>query len=145
MKYGGGSDHFEIVGALNLGELQAQHDKHNGQGGYVVTQWEFTLMVENGEPQGVFCLGHDITEYVAVKNEVESINKDLEIKNELLDEIAFDQSHIARAPLANIVGLVSILKNLNLDASTGSIVNMLEQSSNQLDNAIKTIVKKTEG
>jgi hypothetical protein len=117
--------------------------KHDGKGGYVVTQWEFTLIVENGEPQGVFCLGYDITEYVRVKSTVEVMNDDLKLKSELLDAIAYEQSHIVRAPLANIMGLVNILKNYDLGPNTETIVNMLIESSNQLDGVIKGIIKKT--
>ena len=116
--------------------------KHNGQGGYVVTQWEFTLMVENGEAQGVFCIGYDITEFVIAKSTVIDVSKALEIKNELLEEIAFEQSHIVRAPVANIVGLVSILKNMEMGPNVSGIVNMLEESINRLDDVIKNIVYK---
>ncbi|RYY37203.1 MAG: PAS domain S-box protein [Sphingobacteriaceae bacterium] len=118
--------------------------KHNGQGGYVVTQWEFTLMVEDDTPQGIFCLGYDITEYESAKNEVKIINKDLENKQVLLETIAYEQSHIVRAPLANIMGLVSILKKLTLNTSEAAICSMLEESSNRLDEAIKNIITKAD-
>ncbi|RYE20876.1 MAG: PAS domain S-box protein [Sphingobacteriales bacterium] len=118
--------------------------KHNGQGGFIVTQWEFTLMVENGEPQGVFCLGYDITEYESAKQQVERVHKDLETKQEVLHAIAYEQSHIVRAPLANIMGLVGILKKLNLNTSETAIINMLEDSSNRLDEVIRGIIKKTD-
>lgn len=68
--------------------------KHNGRGGYVFTQWEFILIEEEGAPQGVFCLGYDTTEHEIVKKKVEIINKDLAVRNDLLDEIAFEQSHM---------------------------------------------------
>lgn len=117
--------------------------KHNGQGGYIVTQWEFILMEENGAPTGIFCLGYDITEFESAKNKMEGINKDLATKNELLDAIAFEQSHIVRAPLANIKGLVGILKNMDMDSNASAIIAMLDESSNLLDDVVKSIVKKT--
>ncbi len=116
--------------------------KHNGSGGYVVTQWEYTLMVENGIPIGIFCIGFDITEYVRVTTLNKSMNYDLEQKNDLLYEIAFEQSHIVRAPLANIIGLVSILKNLKLGPNAEAIIKMLDESSTQLDKVITTTVAK---
>lgn len=111
--------------------------KHNGSGGYLVTQWEFTLIIENGEPNGIFCLGYDITEYTSAKTENQVIHKDLESKRSLLEVIAYEQSHTVRAPLANIIGLVSILKNMDLGPNLSSIISMLEESSERLDNAIK--------
>lgn len=117
--------------------------KHDGKGGYIVTQWEFTLIIENSEPAGIFCLGYDITEFVRAKSEVDSVQKDIETKNGMLNAIAFEQSHIVRAPLANIMGLVSVLKNLNLEPNASSIMTMLEESTNHLDSVIRSIVQKT--
>lgn len=117
--------------------------KYDGRGGYIVTQWEFTLIIENNKPAGIFCLGYDITEFVRAKNEVYSVQKDIECKNLMLNAIAFEQSHIVRAPLANVMGLVTILKNLNLGPNASSIITMLEESTNQLDLVIRSIVKKT--
>jgi hypothetical protein len=116
--------------------------KHNGAGGYIITQWEFVLMEENGQPTGIFCIGFDITEFVEVKKKVNTIRKVLDNKNSLLEAIAFEQSHIVRAPLANILGLVGILKNMDMGVNAATVIKMLDESSQQLDNAIKNIVKK---
>jgi hypothetical protein len=118
--------------------------KHDGKGGYVITQWEFTLMEEGGIPSGIFCLGYDITEYETVKVEVKTIYEDLNDKKERLGEIAFEQSHIVRAPLASIIGLVSLLKELGLGDKATEILDMLAVSANRLDNVIKGIVNKTD-
>jgi hypothetical protein len=137
----------EVVGAqcfAHPGELfPATIRKHDRNQGYIFTQWEYILMVGDGQPQGIFCLGFDTTEYEKVKDKVEFINRDLEIKNNVLSNIAYEQSHIVRAPLANIMGLVSILKTLPHDEKTTEIIGMLEESSNKLDEVIKSIVKKT--
>ncbi|MDX5437266.1 MAG: PAS domain-containing protein, partial [Pontibacter sp.] len=40
--------------------------KHDGNGGYIITQWEYKAMFdEEGRPEGIFCLGHDITAFTA--------------------------------------------------------------------------------
>jgi len=117
--------------------------KHDGKGGYIFTQWEFTLMVEDGEPQGVFCVGFDTTQYESIKHEVQTIYRDLEIKKVMLNAIAYEQSHIVRAPLASIMGLVDILKTFNLKPEILEIIDMLDVSSKQLDDVIKEIVNKT--
>lgn len=117
--------------------------KHNGEGGYIITQWEFTLIVEKGEAQGIFCLGYDITEMEIIKKEVVSINEDLHTKKNRLDAIAFEQSHLVRAPLSNIMGLVTVLKNIDLDANTSTIVSLMEESCQQLDSVIRDITNKS--
>jgi len=59
-----------------------------------------------------------------------------------LGAIAYEQSHIVRAPLANILGLINVLKNYNLDPEAEVIVNMLQESTSLMDEIIKSIVKK---
>ena len=130
---------FEYPGEL----FPATIRKMNGRGGYVVTQWEFTLMTENGVPTGVFCLGYDITEYEQVKDRFFIVNKDLEDKKEILGAIAYEQSHIVRAPLANILGLIDILKTYKLEPEVAVVLNMLLESSTKLDEVVNRIVTKT--
>ncbi len=69
----------------------------------------------------------------------EIINK----KEETLKEIAFDQAHLVRMPLSNILGLIQILETMEMDEDTKNICDLLKQSAEQLDDVIKTIVTKT--
>jgi len=37
--------------------------KHDGKGGYIITQWDYIAgFTETGEPDGIFCMGYDVTE-----------------------------------------------------------------------------------
>ncbi|GAC1387277.1 MAG: hypothetical protein NVSMB45_17010 [Ginsengibacter sp.] len=49
---------------------------------------------------------------------------------------------ILRAPLSNILGLVKILKNLQVGEIHESVVNMVEESANKLDDIIKKTALK---
>jgi PAS domain S-box-containing protein len=120
--------------------------KHDGQGGFISTEWEFTLMVTNGEPVGIICLGYDITEFVRTKSNNVIVNKDLKSKIELLGAIAFEQSHLVSAPLSRIQSLVSILKEMDMGpnaAAVNATINMLEENSNQLQEIIESIIIKS--
>ena len=114
----------------------------NGEGRFMITQWEITLMTENGAPTGVFCIGHDAAEYEQVKDKYFLINNDEDAKKEIVGAIAYEQSHIARAPLANILGLINVLKNYHFDPEAEVILNMLQQSTALLDDVVKSIAKK---
>jgi PAS domain S-box-containing protein len=119
--------------------------KHDGNGGYVVTQWEFRAMMDdNGEPIGVFCLGHNITEMVKSNTELEKTKIELADKTTMLEQIGWEQSHVLRRPLANIQGLTGILSNMELDQNMSNICDMLTDSTEQLDKVIKDIVKRAE-
>lgn len=104
--------------------------KHDGQGGYIITQWEFKAgFDEAGNLEGVFCIGYDITELDKSKYQ--------------LKQIAYQQSHVVRRPLANIMGLANILNKMEIDDTIKSLVEMMIQNADELDAVVKTIVDKT--
>lgn len=106
--------------------------KHDGAGGYVFTQWEFKgIFNEEGVPEGVFCLGYDITEFI----------EELSRKNDLIDDVAFRQSHILRRPVANIIGVVNILKDIQLPADTKIMLDMLYKDIEELDIIVRKLAQ----
>ncbi|WP_299988354.1 hypothetical protein [uncultured Pontibacter sp.] len=110
--------------------------KHDGKGGYLITQWEYkALLDEIGNPAGMFCLGYDITDYTASHEQLKDAKS-------LLKEIAFYQSHIVRRPLANIMGLAKVLEHMELDQNLQNICNMLIDNCQQLDAVIKDAASK---
>ena len=118
--------------------------KHDGNGGYVITQWEYKAMLDpQGQPAGIFCLGYDITQYVTDRSDLTKARREIEKKNSILTNIAFDQSHVIRRPLANILGLCLMLQKMDMDQNLRNICEMLFDSSRQLDEAIKMITNKT--
>jgi len=68
----------------------------------------------------------------------------LKAQNEKLLKIAFLQSHEVRAPVANILGLVSLFNFDNKSAPINAkIVNMLKSAAEVLDKTIHEIVENT--
>ncbi len=73
----------------------------------------------------------------------ESLNyiKAIEVQNEKLKEISWIQSHIIRAPLARIMGLVEIFKEPEVDCEEKQqLLEYLSLSANELDEVIMNIV-----
>ena len=70
----------------------------------------------------------------------------IEEQNKRLREIAWTQSHLVRAPLARIMGLVSLLKEdeLGEELSKKDIIDNIASSADELDTIIRNIVQKTE-
>ncbi|TVP50396.1 MAG: PAS domain S-box protein [Mongoliibacter sp.] len=64
-------------------------------------------------------------------------------QNNVLREIAWIQSHIVRAPLANILGLTQVLKEEVKDCKLEELVSMLDSSSKDLDKVIRSVASKT--
>jgi len=127
----------------NPGQLfPATIRKHDGKGGYVYTQWEYKAIFDDQKnPVGVFCLGYNISKYVAEELELQNVQEENEKKSAIIKKIIFQQSHLIRAPLSNIIGLNNIIDKTLLDSNTSNIFDMILESSNKLDEVVKEIVK----
>ncbi|MHA6249205.1 PAS domain-containing protein [Pontibacter sp. CAU 1760] len=118
--------------------------KHDGKGGYVITQWEYkALFDEAGQPAGIFCLGYDVTEYMGQYTKLKEAQSKMAVKDNILKEIAFTQSHIIRKPLANILGLATVLSKIDLDQNLQNILIMLLDSCKELDDVIRATASKS--
>jgi PAS domain S-box-containing protein len=90
---------------------------------------------ENGTAVSLIGTNRDITEAVEVQEKIK-------MQNKALREIAFIQSHEVRKPLANILGVIEILK-YSTAVSELEIFEHLVESAQDLDQQIRSIVSKT--
>ncbi len=68
----------------------------------------------------------------------------IEEQNNRLKEIAWIQSHVVRAPLARLMGLVNILTNLETgEEERKQLLGFVAKSANDIDDVIKKINDKT--
>lgn len=88
-----------------------------------------------------------ITKYIGVEEDITQQKEtlsNLESKSKQLARIAWEQSHLVRAPLARIMGLVNLFTN---DMVTGEermkFLKYLRDSAEELDSVVKAIVLKT--
>lgn len=65
-----------------------------------------------------------------------------EIKAAALQQIAYDQSHLVRAPLANILGLTALIEEMDVSDEVKSMVALLRASANKLDSEVIKITDK---
>lgn len=84
----------------------------------------------------------------SVKNITESKNNEIKIieQNEKLKAIAWSQSHELRQPVAQILGLVQLMKSEKIDMNDihKIHINFLYQATENLDNIIRKIVNQTD-
>jgi PAS domain S-box-containing protein len=112
-----------------------RHQKKNGVIIYVDIQ---SNTIPFQDTLGRIILANDITERFV---HIEAIEK----QNEKLKEIAWIQSHVVRAPLARIMGLVDLIKTQGFDCNDNEkLYDYLMQSAEELDTIIRDISKKTE-
>jgi PAS domain S-box-containing protein len=117
--------------------------KHDGKGGFITTQWEYKAVFDmDNKPVGVFCIGNDITEFLATRRNLEQTMKSLSHANLTLEEIAHIQSHVIRKPIANILGLAAILETMEVEEGLKDLIEMISSSARALDEVIKSVSKK---
>jgi GAF domain len=75
----------------------------------------------------------------SLERRVKERTEDLQQKNKQLAEYAFINSHLLRAPLARIMGLVELLQKETPEFSANDIIPYLDASSRELDNVVKKI------
>jgi CheY-like chemotaxis protein len=69
----------------------------------------------------------------------------IEIQNEKLKHIAWTQSHIVRAPLARILGVIDMIETLNEDHKDLRFwLDQLKTSSIEMDDIVKNIIKEAQ-
>lgn len=127
----------------NVSKWQASLEEEDGvrirenryrtkQGSYRWFSWSVTSFLEK---DFVYAVGKDITEH---KEQVDHI----QLQNQRLSEIAWEQSHVVRAPLARLLACVAHLKENIQDLEI--MLDAIANSALELDTIVKTIVSKTE-
>jgi len=80
---------------------------------------------------------------IDITADLEKLHK-IENQYQILKEIAWTQSHVVRAPLSNLMGLVELLKdNIHSDVHDDKIIEYITDSAAKLDSIIRAIVTKT--
>lgn len=84
---------------------------------------------------------------LVIANEItETLNyiQAIESQNSKLQDIAFSHSHIIRAPLTNIMGILDLIKEMDLsNPESAELLEHLSTSCNQLDEKISEVVEKS--
>ena len=90
----------------------------------------------DGKPVAIVFL-RDVTDQI---NNLAAILK----QNEIFKEIAWIQSHVVRAPLARMMGIINILEEVeDLDEEVSNYLSIVTNSANELDGIVRKISSKT--
>lgn len=100
----------------------------------IVAEVKYNKIIHNGK-EAIIMVSNDITKSIKHLEEIET-------QNTKLKDIAWIQSHVVRAPIVNILGLIKII-NETETISDKELLNHLNQSVLELENIINDIVNKT--
>lgn len=71
--------------------------------------------------------------------------REIKKQNEVLRDVAWEQAHIVRAPLARLKGLLDLLEQEEFEEwSREELVQLIRSSADEVDKIIGNIIKKTE-
>ena len=122
----------EAIGSLSY---TSQHIKKNGE---VIDVDIQSNAIDLGGQAACLAIATDISERVKHLKAIEEQNVNLR-------EIAWTQSHVVRAPLARLMGLINLLNDDPSEKTHSSeILTFLMASAHELDDIIKEIVRKAE-
>jgi PAS domain S-box-containing protein len=126
------------VYANRTSQLQIEYRFRCADGSYkYVLDRSYMVRDSNGNPSRMIGSMQDITE---LKNYVQTIEEN----NRRLKEIAWTQSHVVRAPLARIMGLIDLLQNYDDVEDVNLLLSNILSSARELDGIIRKINSKTE-
>lgn len=112
-----------------------RHFKKNGDLIYVEIQ---TAIIDYNHTAASLVLVTDITEKIAHLQAIEDQNK-------MFRDIAWTQSHVVRAPVARLIGLVHLLENEQLqDDDMSLLLSAIRESTLEIDTIIRDIVDKSQ-
>lgn len=113
------------------GEVHKRRWRHKKKNGEIMLMDVFGRILEYQGQTAVINQLTDVTE--KIKNELLVIEQ-----NEHLAQIGWDQSHIARAPLSNVMGLVNLISGYRgMNTELDELIDYLGIASNNLDNVIR--------
>lgn len=124
----------------------------NGQNTWTWIETTATNLIDDPEIEGIVTNSRDISEIIERTEEVRellsesrALVKQVKKQNKLLKEVAWEQAHIVKAPLARLKGLLGVLKTESFgDWSRDEIFDAIEKSADELDEIIENIIRKTE-
>ncbi len=105
-------------------------------------QWRWIETVatnQTNEPtiNGIVANSRDVTERVLYLKAIKE-------QNSKLKDIAWTQSHVMRAPVARLMGLVDLMKKEALnEEEKEEVLNFIYKSATEIDDSIKNIVEST--
>ena len=94
-----------------------------------------------GEVAQVITINIDISQLKEAQNQLETRNFELQKLNEELDRFVYSASHDLRAPLASILGLISLSRTETSNDDKNKYLAMMEQSIRTMDEFISEITE----
>lgn len=125
---------------LEEGAFEARIKKKNGSIRQIFTKWKFEFD-QNNKPIRLFGTLQDVTDRKNTEAEHEKMVNEIIQRSKNLEQFTYIISHNLRAPIANILGLSTILRDDITETERKTIYEYLFSAVAQLDDIIKDLHK----
>ena len=98
------------------------------------------LYDDAGQHYGNVTIIEDITERKTAERQIRKQNEELIKINQELDQFVYSAAHDLRAPIANVMGLVKLIRLEEISETASHYIGLQEKSLAKLDEFIKSIV-----
>jgi len=116
--------------------------------GFGEYRWIVTIatnMTDDPAVGGVVANSRDITDAVKKARDLEISNERYRQQNDQLREIAWTQSHVVRAPLTRLMGLVELVQSGDTAGMPVEMaLGLIRSSADELDEVVRRIVSKAD-
>lgn len=117
----------------------------DGEGHYRWIITTATNMTDDPAVGGIVANSRDITDAVLKAEDLRVSIERYRQQNDRLKEIAWTQSHVVRAPLVRLMGLVDLLKTGDCGVmGTETALDLVRTAAEELDGVIREIVRKAD-
>ncbi|GEM_PF-1896440 len=131
-----------IEGKIPFYECEVRMKHKDGHWVWVLDKGKIMTFMPNGKPEWIYGTHTEITASKLVEQEIKKQNLELEKRNTELDRFVYSTSHDLRAPLASLLGLITIAESNSSeeDYEQLEILKMMEKSVRRLDGFIGDIL-----
>ena len=124
--------------SLNKWRQEYKIRKPNGEKAYVIDRG-FIIRDQRGKAVRMIGATLDVTDSRRMLKEIKKQNK-------ILKEVAWEQAHVVRAPIARLKGLLNLFdEDYNGEWEKEEILQLIKDSTEELDRVVVNIIRKTEG
>ncbi len=131
-----------IEGKIPFYECEVRMKHKDGHWVWVLDKGKIMTYTPDGKPEWIYGTHTEITDSKLAEQEIKKQNLELEKRNNELDRFVYSTSHDLRAPLASLLGLISIAESNTSknDREQREIFRMMEKSVRRLDGFIGDIL-----
>jgi PAS domain S-box-containing protein len=120
-----------------IGELFLKHKN----GDYIPAEVTSVCMIDGNDNSYLSTIIRDITEKKKIESEQKALTEELLKNNQDLQQFSFITSHNLRAPVANLLSLLSLYNKENpLDDFNQLLIEKFEEATQQLNNTLNDLV-----